>query len=673
MKKKTTINDSSIESAGITKDYKQALTELIWNGFDAKASTVNIHFDTNALDHIDQIIISDNGEGIMYENLEQTFGSFLDSVKRSSFQRSSYNKGKKGKGRFSFSALAGKATWHTVYDSNGSFLEFDLTILKNKKDEYEDSNTKISKSTSTGTDVILDDLFEVTAYSFSGNEFKDHLAKEFGWFLFLNRESKYSLEINGVPIEYEYLIAENDTKKLVINDEDSSSHYFTITYLRWAENIGEKYYYYYLNQDKKEVSKQLTTFNNNAIDFHHSVFVESPFFNTYDLSDAGSEGDNLFGDNIDNKVFKALVKDLNEYLFRKQKDFIRGNAAENLVIKYESNGVFPKFSNNKYDIERKRDLINVVKELYCVQPNVFKGLKKEQQVTFLGFLNLLLDTDERENILEIIDGVTKLTSEERKELVCVLKKSSFSRILATIKLVENRFKVVELIRALVFELKKFTTERNHVQLAIEENYWLFGEQYHLASADQNFQQLLSQYLHIIDGVEAKNLDSYDWKRRPDIFMCRKLNIPDPHDSEYKLEDNIMVELKRPSVTIGKEQFRQIDDYLDFIMKEDQFNSQTRRWKFYVVSNKVEDYIEKQYVAFKDKGKRFLVHQSGRYEIYALTWDDLFRTFEIKHNYLLEKLEFDKNAIQEELQLKGVDLHVSSSDLITNRIIELSKE
>jgi hypothetical protein len=226
---------------------------------------------------------------------------------------------------------------------------------------------------------------------------------------------------------------------------------------------------------------------------------------------------------------------------------------------------------------------------------------------------------------------------------------------------------------LVFELKKFTTERNHVQLAIEENYWLFGEQYHLASADQNFQQLLSQYLHIIDGVEAKNLDSYDWKRRPDIFMCRKLNIPDPHDSEYKLEDNIMVELKRPSVTIGKEQFRQIDDYLDFIMKEDQFNSQTRRWKFYVVSNKVEDYIEKQYVAFKDKGKRFLVHQSGRYEIYALTWDDLFRTFEIKHNYLLEKLEFDKNAIQEELQLKGVDLHVSSSDLITNRIIELSKE
>ena len=108
------------------------------------------------------------------------------------------------------------------------------------------------------------------------------------------------------------------------------------------------------------------------------------------------------------------------------------------------------------------------------------------------------------------------------------------------------------------------------------------------------------------------------------------------------------------------------------MKEDQFNSQTRRWKFYVISNKVDDYIEKQYEAFKDKGKRFLVHQAGKYEIYAMTWDDLFRTFEIKHSYLLEKLEFDKNAIKEELQLKGINLDSKSSDKITEQVIDISQ-
>lgn len=672
MKNITSINDRSIETAGIPKDCKQAISELIWNGFDAKASCVNIKFDTNELDHIDKIIISDNGEGIDFENLSFTFGAFLDSVKRNSFQRSSYNRGKKGKGRYSFATFANKATWHTIYQNNESLLEYDIEIRKSNKETYEDKNKKVSKADKTGTDVILEDLFDVTAYTFSSSEFKDYLAKEFGWFLFLNKDAGFAVEINGIPIEYEHIIAESDKKELTITDKDQVNHKFLITYLRWIDSIGDRYYYYFLNEEKREVAKKLTSFNNNAIDFHHSVFIESSFFNSFDISIDQSEEENLFSENKNNKMFKALMDDLNDFLFRKQKEFIRGNAAENLVLRMETNGLFPKFSNNKYDLERKKDLISVVKELYCVQPKIFKGLKPEQEKTFLGFLNLLLDTDERENILEIIEEIVQLTSEERKELVNVLKKSSFSKILATIKLIENRFKITELLRVLVFDLKKFTTERNHIQKVIEENYWLFGEQYHLASADQNFQQLLSAYLYIIDGVESKKIKSYDWKKRPDIFMCRKRNIPDTHDSESQLEENIMVELKRPSVTIGKEQFRQIDDYLDIIMKEDQFNSQTRLWKFYVISNKVNDYIEKQYDAFKDKGRRFLVHQAGKYEIYAMTWDDLFRTFEIKHNYLLEKLEFDKSAIKEELQLKGISLDSKSSDAITKQIINVSQ-
>lgn len=98
----------------------------------------------------------------------------------------------------------------------------------------------------------------------------------------------------------------------------------------------------------------------------------------------------------------------------------------------------------------------------------------------------------------------------------------------------------------------------------------------------------------------------------------------------------------------------------------------RKWKFYITSNKVDSYIDKQYDAFKDKGKRFLVHQAGKYEIYAMTWDDLFRTFEIKHKYLLEKLKFDKAAIDEELKLKGITLNSTHSDLVTKEIIDISQ-
>jgi len=176
MKNKANISNSSIDSAGIPKDYRQAISELIWNGFDAKATKVNIIFEPNEIDTIHKIIISDNGEGINLQNLSSTFGSFLDSLKRNSYQRSSYNRGKKGKGRFSFSTFAAKATWHTVYRHEGKLYEYDIIINKSRKDEYDDTNKKISKTQGTGTDVILDDLFNVSVYSFSSEEFKNYLS-----------------------------------------------------------------------------------------------------------------------------------------------------------------------------------------------------------------------------------------------------------------------------------------------------------------------------------------------------------------------------------------------------------------------------------------------------------------------------------------------------------------
>ncbi len=671
MKNKTTINDVSIDTAGLPKDYMEAVAELIWNGYDARAKNIELNFETNAIDIIYQLNIVDNGDGIDLSTLHETFGAFLDSKKRNLSKRSSYIRGKRGKGRFSFATFSGKATWHTVYLSENKLLEYDIIINQNDKDYYEDINYKISNSNQTGTVLKLEELFGVSGYSFSSREFKEYLAKEFGWFLLLNKTSEFSLKINGEAVVFDHLVEEQEKHQIEIKGSERTFD-FGLTYVRWREKIGDKYYFYFLDSEQKEVAKVLTSYNNNAADFHHSIYIQSTYFNDfhYNESDGNTE---MFGKNQNDIIFKNLAKDLDTYLFQKQKDYIRKTGANDLVEKLVQKGVFPKFSSNKYDMERRNDLIDVVKELYAIQPKIFKNLKPEQEITFLGFLNLLLDSDERENILSIIENVVSLKKEEREELTLLLKRTNFSKIVNTIKLIENRYKVTALLKKFVFDLKQFTTERDHIQGAIEENYWLFGEQYHLVSADVNFEKLLSNYLYIIDGVEAKQkIDSYEKNRRPDIFMCRKRNVPDTLDHEYELEENIMVELKRPTVTVTKKEFRQIDDYLDFILKNDKFNSQLRRWKFYVISNKVDSYIEKQYEAFKDKGKRFLVQQAGKYEIYALTWDDLFRTFEIKHNYLLEKLNFDKSALQEELNLKGVYLNGKPSDKISQKLSTTKK-
>ena len=657
MDNRVNINNNSVDTAGITKDYKEALAEIIWNGFDAQATEININFSPNQIDYINELIISDNGTGIDFSNLNETFGAFLDSIKRKSFQRSSYVRGKKGKGRFSFIAFAHTATWFTTYldSESGKLLDYEIIINANNKDIYKDENHKISSLTYTGTKLVLSNLFNVTGYSFNNEEILSFLRNEFGWFLLLNQDNNYKLSINGEAIDFQNIIADHEIFEKAIKDANDHTHSFTITYVRWNEKIGDKFYYYFLNDEKKESYKQLTSYNNNAISFYHSVYVQSSFFNDFTAS-ADDTSAPLFGINQSNPVFKVLLKTLQQIIEDKQKLFVRNDAADQLIAKYERNGIFPKFNNNKYEQAKRKDLVDVVKEIYCIQPKIFKGLNETQEKTSIGFINLLLDSNERENILTILEDIVHLSVEERENLATLLKKTSFNKIVKTINLIENRFKIVDLLRTLVFDLKQFTNERDHIQHAIAENYWLFGEQFHLVTANEGFENLLSNYLYIIDNAVQNNqsqIDDSEKNRRPDIFMCRQRSLPDPLDHDGELEENIMVELKRPTVTIGKEQLRQIEDYMDFITRQDAFNAQTRIWKFYVLSNKVDDYCRKQYEEFKDKGKRYLVKSWGNLEIFAMTWDDVFKTFEIKHKYLLDKLDFDKNAIRAELKAKGI--------------------
>lgn len=89
-------NNQSVESSGITKDYKDALCEYVWNSFEANATAVAIDCIPNELTGSAEIVITDNGDGIAYDSLECTFGAFLDSQKNSrSLQiKTKANKGK---------------------------------------------------------------------------------------------------------------------------------------------------------------------------------------------------------------------------------------------------------------------------------------------------------------------------------------------------------------------------------------------------------------------------------------------------------------------------------------------------------------------------------------------------------------------------------------------------
>ena len=63
------VKNQSIESSGITNDYREAISEYIWNGFEAHATEINIDYTLNVASGISTLAITDNGDGIVYEEI----------------------------------------------------------------------------------------------------------------------------------------------------------------------------------------------------------------------------------------------------------------------------------------------------------------------------------------------------------------------------------------------------------------------------------------------------------------------------------------------------------------------------------------------------------------------------------------------------------------------------
>lgn len=403
MKEKVSVTDTGIQSSGLPKDYMEAVAEYIWNGFDAGASIIDITFETNEIDTIHSLSITDNGTGIDYEQLKETFGNFNDSIKRATFQKSSsVIKGNKGRGRFSFSAFSGKALWKTITrdQHSGQLTAFEIIITKNSKDYFDPHNKREVANGNTGTTVTFTELFDVTAYSFQSEEFRTFLAREFGWFLMLNREKEYQVRINGQTLPYQQLIAISDIGTLPIRDNEGRDHYFKITFVRWSERIGDRFYFYFLNSHQQELFKDLTSFNNNAIGFNHSVYVESRYFDAFNPQD-NEPTQNLFERTRQHGVFKALMHHLHELVGKRQRAFVGGEAAAKLVDNYEKNGVIPP----QDDHVKKAELLKVIRNMYTIEPRLFQGLNKEQQRINVGMISLLLQAGKRDEIETLINQV----------------------------------------------------------------------------------------------------------------------------------------------------------------------------------------------------------------------------------------------------------------------------
>lgn len=670
---KVNITNNSISNT-VTKDVNKAICEYLWNGFDANASQLSIRYTKNAF-NITSLEIQDNGEGIDRSSLQETFGCFQDSQKLHTYQWSSQVKGKKGKGRYSFNCFASKADWVTVYkDKESHYIRHKITIKKGDNQNYDDNEqeTKSSSVKRTGTTVSFSDI-NLPSDFFDSEVFLDYLKKEFAVFLFLNKAQYKKILINGEKLDYEDVIEDSDNKVIQI-EGDRTTFYFHVTYIRWKEKMKENYSMYFLDSSQTEKYEKTTTFNNKDTKFHHSLYISSDYFNHFADNATGEE--NLFGaDNTSpkDKVFKTLVKKLKRFLEEKQKKYVVEVASKKLLAKYQSKGIIRQ-PQNDYDKILVEDLKKTISAMYEVQPKIFTNLQDDQAKTLVGVVELLLQTDKREDLISIMESVVKLSDDERHNLASVLKTTDLARITDTIRLIQNRIRTISALKVAV-KPENGMNEVDDLQKLVERSFWIFGEEYNIVTqAEPDFNQALMEYLDklydTVPGISKSNyskdkIEHPDVNKEMDIFAFRQ-NI------QSSTIDNIVVELKHPKVKLGEKELSQVKTYMNVIMSDSRFNASNMRWKFYLVGNDFDssNYIPNEMRNAINWGKKNLVchidNNGIQYEIFVLKWSELFADFEIRHNFLLKKLEMKReelsvSSIHDKTEIHSIVAEANPSD------------
>jgi hypothetical protein len=207
---------------------------------------------------------------------------------------------------------------------------------------------------------------------------------------------------------------------------------------------------------------------------------------------------------------------------------------------------------------------------------------------------------------------------------------------------------------LVFNKVLGANERDHLQKMIEKHYWIFGEQYHLVTAaEPKFEEALRRYIYLLRGEKKEVIiDHPDKNKEMDIFAVRQ-------DLQNDIISNIVIELKHPLVKLGKKELDQVEAYLDVILKQHEFNASNMYWEFHLVGNSLDStgYIERQYKNVEIYGEKSLVFKNPRYKTYVKTWSEIFADFELRHKFLNEKLELERDKL--------IDSELSADEIINN--------
>jgi hypothetical protein len=171
---------------------------------------------------------------------------------------------------------------------------------------------------------------------------------------------------------------------------------------------------------------------------------------------------------------------------------------------------------------------------------------------------------------------------------------------------------------------------------VRDNTWIFGEGFHITMPEAGLTKVMdrvSQEL-ALKRPKGSRMRKPDGKvGRIDSFMGREVPKGDHRHREY-----LLIELKRPSLTVGRKELDQLDDYVTAIIGQPDYVPATTSWNFYLVTTEYAATVAHR--INQERRPPGLYIDGPNYKVWVKQWSELIRDCEARLDFVQQKLRVE---------------------------------
>lgn len=609
-----------------------ALAELVWNGFDAGSERVQVFLDFNDMDGIESIRIKDAGSGIPRADIDKLFGNLGSSWKKSTARSANGRAlhGKNGKGRFKAFALGDWVEWNTTYSLGSKKYSYKITGKSLTLDDFDVTEPIEVTSGDIGTEVLIQNTKQ-DFRSLRDASAPLELAKIFG--AYLTQYPGLTFEHNGQKVDPKSV--QKSQKNYSLGDiqlSSGSAASVAITIVEWTSQTDRVLHL--CDEDGITLHDLTAGTQIRAPGFNFTVYIKSNLFRELDSSNELALAELHPDVQSVLKVVRNKVKEHFRLKLLEQQGQIIDRWKEEKIYPYEDNHEL----NSIEQAERQVfDILAVNVQSYL--PSFEDADNKSKKFTFKLLAQALKDNPD--SIQEIIGEVLGLKKDAQDDLAELLKKTPLSSIISSAKIVANRLDFLLGLDSLIFdkETKRVLLERDQLHKILEQEAWIFQEDFGLAGSEQRLEDVLSIHLSKlgvrVDDVEnAPVIVEGEKTGRIDLMLHK---AAEPRAGEY---DYLIVELKRPSKKINSEVINQIESYAIAVAKDERFKNLKIRWTFMAISNELDEHAERK-ANQRDRPKGLVYDdQEHNIRVWIKTWSEIINDAKVRLQFVNKQLCYE---------------------------------